>query len=68
MVTDNQMAGFQGIDSLNKLHTQVFSRLKKKLDPPEKIVVRSPSNLIGSHFTGRLCKCHVCVTVCLSRH
>ena len=35
----NHIPGLTGIPELNQLHTQVFARLNKKLDPPEKIVV-----------------------------
>lgn len=41
MVTVSHIPGLHGISSLNQLHTQVFSKLTKKLDPPEKIVVCS---------------------------
>ncbi|XP_067934341.1 unconventional myosin-Ic-like [Watersipora subatra] len=41
--TVTQIPGLQGITGLNQLHTQVFSKLSKKLDPPEEIVYACPA-------------------------
>lgn len=35
----SHIPGLQGITGLNQLHTQVFSKLNKRFDPPEQIVV-----------------------------